>query len=349
MTRRQIRVVVVGSLLLVVGTAPPVLARGAPPDPGPITIAAVGDMILGSTPELPDHPERYLNAVRAELDADITFGNLEGTLTDGTDSKCSPGEFACFAFRNPPGYGRHYRDAGFDVLNTANNHGHDFGAEGAADTREALRRFGIVHAGLPNRTAFFVANGLRVAFLGYAPYPRGPNLLDLEAAAADIREASDEADLVVVYMHAGAEGSDKQHVTGEEEYFLGEDRGNPQRFARMAVRNGADLVLGSGPHVLRGMEVYRHRLIAYSLANFASYWNFKIEGVTSRSAILHATIGPGGWFRRGRIVPVRLSKAGHATVDPTFASVRMIRRLSVEDFGERAVLVLDRGVLAPPA
>ena len=109
----------------------------------------------------------------------------------------------------------------------------------------------------------------------------------------------------MVAIHAGAEGTAALHLTGGEETYLGEDRGNPEAFAHMAVDAGADLVLGSGPHVLRAMELYHGRLIAYSLGNFAGYHNFTLEGVLGESVVLHVTLAADGAFRSGRLVSVQ--------------------------------------------
>ena len=101
----------------------------------------------------------------------------------------------------------------------------------------------------------------------------------------------------------------------------------------MAVRAGADLVLGSGPHVLRGMEIYRGRLIAYSLGNFSGFHNFATEGVLGASAVLHVTLDPDGAFRSGRIASVRLVEAGQPVPDPSGEGARIIAQLSREDLG----------------
>jgi hypothetical protein len=132
-------------------------------------------------------------------------------------------------------------------------------------------------------------------------------------------------------------------VTGSEEHYLGEDRGNSRKFARMAVRAGADLVLGSGPHVLRGMELYRGRLIAYSLGNFCGFHNFDTSGVLGASAILHVALDPDGEFRSGRIASVRLVDAGRPVPDPSGEGARLIRRLSREDLGKGAVRIGGEG------
>src|SRR5205807_1999656 len=180
------------------------------------------------------------------------------------------------------------------------------------------------------------------------PYPTVSNLLDLDAAKRMIRRTAREASLVVVYMHAGAAGSAREHVTRREEHFVGEDRGNPYRFAHMAVDNGADLVIASGPHVLRGMELYRHRLIAYSLGDFAGYHNFSTDGVLGMSGILRVSIGPNGWFRCGRFVSVKLNDEGHPSHDYTRRAARLVARLSREDFGSSAPAISGTGRIGRP-
>ncbi len=320
-------------------------ARAAPRPPRTISLAAVGDTMLGSTPELPARPGRYLDRVRRELRADVVFGNLEGTLTGSSGSgKCGgPSGGSCFAFRAPPRFARALAGAGFTVMNDANNHFGDFGRAGEADTVRALHRAGIAQTGRPGQIAFRRVDGTRIAFLGFAPYANTASLLDLGAARALIRRAARRAPLVVVAIHAGAEGVGAQHVSGHEEHYLGEDRGNPERFAKLAVRAGADLVLGSGPHVLRGMQLYRGRLIAYSLGNFCGFHNFDTGGVLGDSAILRLTLSPRGRLLAGRVDAVRLRGPGRPAPDPSRAAVGLIRRLSRADFGASAVRLGGRG------
>jgi Bacterial capsule synthesis protein PGA_cap len=310
-----------------------------------VSFAAVGDTMLGNAPELPADPGSYLDQVKGQLSGDVVFGNLEGTLTDIADSpKCdgaAPGE--CYAFRTPASYARYLAAAGFTVMNDANNHSLDYGEAGLEETVAALHRAGIAQDGLPGEITTVKVGGEKVAFLGFAPYDYTASLLDLPAARTLIRRAARRAQIVVVAIHAGAEGSDAQHVTGAEETYLGEDRGNPEAFARMAVRAGADLVLGSGPHVLRGMEIYRDRLIAYSLGNFSGFHNFDTAGVLGASAVLHATLDPDGAFRSGRIASVRLIEAGQPVLDPTGEGAHLIAALSRADLGRDAVKVGSKG------
>jgi poly-gamma-glutamate capsule biosynthesis protein CapA/YwtB (metallophosphatase superfamily) len=316
-----------------------------------ISFAAVGDTMLGNTPELPSDPGSYLDQVRGQLTADVVFGNLEGTLTDVAESpKCGGAPAgSCYAFRTPPSYARDLAGAGFTVMNSANNHSYDFGPAGLEETVAALHRAGIAQDGLPGEVTVVKAGGEKVAFVGFAPYAQTASLLDLDTARALIRRASRRAPIVVVAIHAGAEGADAQHVTGGEETYLGEDRGNPRAFAQMAVRAGADLVLGSGPHVLRGMEIFRGRLIAYSLGNFSGFHNFETAGVLGASAVLHVTVEEDGAFRSGRIASVRLVEAGQPVPDASGEGANLIAALSREDLGRAAVRIDGGGRILGPA
>ena len=328
-------------------TAGPAAGPTAPGDS--VTIAAVGDTMLGNTPNLPPDAEAYLDPVKHALDsgAQIVFGNLEGTLTTATTSKCGPKKSnKCFAFRNPPDYAGYLKDAGFTVLNNANNHSYDFGPAGQAQTVQAIHAAGLAQTGLPGEITVVRAHSVKVAFVAFAPYGYAASLLDLPAARALITRARQEAPVVVVYMHAGAEGSDADHVTGREEYYLGEDRGNAEAFAHLAIDAGASLVIASGPHVLRGMQFYRGHLIAYSLGNFAGYEDFSTSGVLDLSAILHVTLSPAGRFERARLYPVQFRGTGQPA--PGGGAIGYIARLSAEDFGRTAARVLPSGAVEAP-
>ena len=311
-----------------------------------VTFAAVGDMMLGNTPDLPPDPGTYFQAVRPDLGngAQIVFGNLEGTLTTSTASKCGtkrhPG---CFAFRDPPAYARYFRQAGFTVLNDANNHSHDFGAAGLTQTVRSIHAAGLAETGLPGEITRRTVKGTPVAIVAFAPYAYTASLLDLPAARALIRLAARTARIVVVYMHAGAEGAQADHVTGREEIYLGEDRGNPEAFAHMAIDAGASLVIASGPHVLRGLQFYRGHLIAYSLGDFASYGDFSTRGILATSMILRVRLSPSGRFEQARLDPVRLVGAGRPA--PGGSAISFVARLSAADFGASAARVQPSGVI----
>ena len=313
-----------------------------------VTFAAVGDTAMGVTPNLPAEPATYFDPIKGELKGDVVFGNLEGTLTDVSKSpKCGEGSSECFAFRAPPEYAKYLAAAGFTLMSNANNHSYDFGEAGEDETIEALHGAGIEQTGLPGEVTVIEAGGRRVAFVGFAPYSNTASLTDLDAVRDLIRRAREEADVVVVAFHAGAEGSDATHVTGEEEIYLGEDRGNAEAFAHMAVEAGADLILGSGPHVLRGMEIYRDRLIAYSLGNFSGFHNFTLEGVLGETVVLHVTVAEDGSFRAGRLASVSLIEEGQPVPDPEGVAGDLVAALSKEDFGSHGVEISSSGRVTP--
>jgi len=326
----------------------PAAAPAKPKVPeGVVAIVATGDIVMGSTPNLPaDGGRSFFADVQTDLAGDVVLGNLEGTLSTGGGSKCGAASTNCFAFQTPPSYARRLRDAGFTVMNLANNHAYDFGADGLRQTTDALAGVGLRWTGRPGQITVQKVGGVRVALVGFAPYPWAQSLTDVAAAKRLVRKAGKEADVVVVSMHAGAEGASRQHVKRGTERFLGENRGDSVRFAHAVVDAGADLVVGSGPHVLRGMEWYKGRLIAYSLGNFAGYKVFALGGPLSTSAILRVTLRGDGKFETGRLVPTHLVGAGLPAIDPAETAHGVVRTLSREDFGARGVKISSDGILS---
>jgi poly-gamma-glutamate capsule biosynthesis protein CapA/YwtB (metallophosphatase superfamily) len=313
-----------------------------------VTISAVGDVMLGDTPELPSDPAAYFDSVKAELSngANIVFGNLEGALTSGGVSKCGKKSSSCYAFRAPPAFANALAEVGFTVLNDANNHAFDYGAPGVASTVAALKGAGIQQAGLPGEITIVHLKQARVAFVDFAPYSNVNDLLNIPAARALVAQARAESDFVVVYMHAGAEGLGAEHVTGHEEFYVGEDRGNPEAFAKAMIESGADAVIASGPHVLRGIQFDDGHLIAYSLGNFAGYHNFALTGALSTSAILRMTFSDTGQITAARIVPVQLVGAGQPVLGGS--AISLIQQLSKSDFGPTAATICASGTIVIP-
>lgn len=319
-------------------------ARAVPA--GVVTIAAVGDIVMGSTPNLPPAGGRsFFDGVETDLAGDVVLGNLEGTLSTGGSSKCGAGSTNCYAFQTPPSYAAWLRKAGFTVMNLANNHAFDYGPSGQAQTLAALARQHLAHTGRPGEITYQQVGEIRVAVVGFAPHPWAQQLTDIPAARRLVKTAAAEADVVIVTMHAGAEGTDHTHVRAGTEMYLGENRGNVVAFSHAVVDAGADVVIGHGPHVLRGMEWYRGHLIAYSLGNFAGYKVFALGGALSLSGILRVTLRGDGGFDSGTLVPTRLVGAGVPALDPAESAHGIVRTLSKADFGARAVKVSANGSL----
>jgi hypothetical protein len=330
-----------------------------------ITIDAVGDIMMGSTSIndsfLPPNDGRdMLKEVTPILsDADITFGNLEGPMLEGGKSeKCAdikpdptkpPQPPRCFAFRVPTRYGQYLKDAGFDVMNVANNHAGDFGEQGRASTRKVLDDLGIKYAGGDKdkySTAYLEVKGVTIAVVGFDHNPVSPNVNDLDEAKRLVTAAKKKAQIVIVSFHGGAEGEGAQHVPHQTEMFVGEKRGNLPLFAHTVIDAGADLVLGHGPHVLRGMEFYKDHLIVYSMGNFATYGMFGLSGATAISAIFEIKLESDGTFAAGKIIPAKQIGRGGPVLDSTGAAIRKVRELSLADFGANAAKIGDDGVIS---
>jgi poly-gamma-glutamate capsule biosynthesis protein CapA/YwtB (metallophosphatase superfamily) len=320
-----------------------------------ITIAAVGDVMLGSTfPDEsslpPNDGKDLLKEVTPILSAvDIAFGNLEGPMIDGgTSAKCPPGRANCYAFRVPTRYGKHLKDAGFDVMSLANNHAMDFGVEGRATSARVLDQLGIKHSGAIGDIAYLTAKNKKIAVIAFATYDNSHNLNKLDTARTLVTDLAAKNDIVIVSFHGGAEGSSKQRVPYGAEMFFGENRGDLRRFSRAMIDAGADLIIGHGPHVVRGMEIYNNRLIAYSLGNFATYGKFNLTGPLGLSLVLEVKLAKDGAFLGGKIHPAKQEKPGGPQLDPNGAVISVIRQLSEADFGANAVRVSSDGTLAAP-
>lgn len=308
-----------------------------------ISIAAVGDMMLGTDyPQnhLPDDDgASFLHGVTAVLsDVDIAFGNLEGVLADGGEpvKKCS-NPSACYLFRSPTRYAELYRAAGFDVLSLANNHARDFGEDGRTATMQALDAVGIHHSGREGEFASFEAGELKIAMLAYAVTRDSNMLLDYELAEQTVRDYANRHDIVIISFHGGAEGAAMMHVPFAEEEYFGEPRGDVAMFARRMVDAGADIVIGHGPHVVRGIELYNERLIAYSLGNFATYYGISVDGAKGLAPILLATLDGTGRFVEGKILSTVQLRPNGPSIDPQNRAFSLIKGLSIEDFGDPGI------------
>ncbi|MFO0585308.1 MAG: CapA family protein [Anaeromyxobacter sp.] len=310
-------------------TFPDETGGGLPPDDGAALLAEVAPILQA---------------------ADVAFVNLEGPLVDGgTSEKCAkskPGR--CYAFRTPPRFVGNLTEAGVNVVSLANNHASDFGEAGRASTRAALDTRGIRYSGAPGEVARFDLRGTRVALVAFSTSGGQNDLRDLPEAERIVKEAAATADVVIVSMHGGAEGAGYQRVPPGKEEFLGEDRGDLRAFARKVVAAGADLVIGHGPHVVRGMELVDGRLVAYSLGNFCTYGGMNLSGPNGLTLVLEVRLAKDGRFLGGTIHPGRQERPGGPKLDPSGEVIRAVRELSRADFGASAVEVSDDGTIAAP-
>ncbi|PSB06152.1 poly-gamma-glutamate biosynthesis protein, partial [filamentous cyanobacterium CCP2] len=313
-----------------------------------ITIKSVGDIIPGTnypSNRLPDQDGYWLfDGVKDFFgETDILFGNFESTLTDYPYTPKDTGQGQTFAFRTPPHYANLLKEVGFDVLSVANNHSFDFDDQGFDDTIAHIEAAGMQAVGRRGQIVYRTVNDVTVAFIGFSYFADHNSMHELDLAKALVDEAKQQASIVVISVHAGAEGSDAIRTRNETEFFFGENRGNMVEFSRAMIDQGADLVLGHGPHVPRALELYKSRIIAYSLGNFMGYRTLSTDGVLGNSLILETQLAADGRFISGNIIPVQLDNRGVPSVDDSFRSVSLIRNLIESDFPVTPLLIGNNG------
>ena len=221
--------------------------------------------------------------------ADITMINLETTLTKTNKPISKP-----FNFRARPRYAKMLKDSGIDLVTLANNHMYDFGPDGLMETIRVLDEAGVKHIGAgknikdARKPVIITTKGVKLAYFGYFgggrygesfPATRrsaGTAMRNLSYIGRDIAAVRDSVDLIIINFHWGKE---KAHYPEESEI----------NFAHEAINLGADIIVGHHPHVLQGVEIYRDKLIVYSLGNFIFGGNSR---TLDRSAVLRIKIDP---------------------------------------------------------
>ncbi|MBT3229897.1 MAG: CapA family protein [Candidatus Marinimicrobia bacterium] len=302
-----------------------------------VRIKAVGDIMLGSYhPDgflRPDEKGSILKYIRPLIrDADITIGNLEGTLCDsGTTEKCEPDSIDCYVFRMPEIYGADLKSAGFDFLSLANNHIGDFGTECVTKTEEVLDSQNIGWSGRPGTYSSKAVSGVQIAFIAFHSGGYCNSSLDLENAAEMVSNLKLDHDIVVVSIHGGAEGLAAMHLPDSIEYYLGENRGHMIEFSHRMIDAGADLIMGHGPHIARAMELYKGKLVAYSLANFATYGRFNLQAERRFGAVLDIKLSQDGDLLGARIISIEQKYWGVPFVDKEHRFSHLVDSLSAAD------------------
>lgn len=321
-------------------------------------IACVGDMVFGlNYPDdcpcfAEDDGAKLLDHVREYLvSADIAVGNLEGVLLDrGGEPKRVRDDRYLHLFRMPERYAAHLTAAGFDVVTLANNHARDFGVEGLESTMRTLEASGVAAVGVEDmcETAVVERDSVRYGFCGFAPNRLMCSIHDYALAERLIGELRREhrCDIVVVTFHGGAEGAEHCHVPRRVEEYAGEMRGHVYEFAHRCIDAGADLVFGHGPHVVRGMELYRGRLIAYSLGNFCTPYGVNKQGRNGYAPVLCVDVTADGEFAGGEIVSAVQTGRSGPVIDGACRVAKEIKRLSREDFPESRLVIADDGRLS---
>jgi poly-gamma-glutamate capsule biosynthesis protein CapA/YwtB (metallophosphatase superfamily) len=264
------------------GNSPPTVwttadASLAVGDTSPITIAFVGDIMLGRSlgERITDgRGATIFGSVKSILrSADVAVGNLECALGEGGTKAPK-----AYTFLAPPEAAAWLEDAGFDLLSLANNHSLDYGPAVLEQMMQTLDQAGIraVGAGADEEQArapeILDIGGYRLAFLAYVEVPveaygfdpkhwragpdsPGVSWADDARIATDLQILDQQVDFIVVLFHFGDEGMETPNR-------------RQIQLSHLAIDNGADLVVGSHPHLVQAEEAYRSGWIFYSLGNF---------------------------------------------------------------------------------
>ena len=214
-----------------------------------ITLSFVGDITLGNyigqgyEGSFDQEYEKqnqdsayYLKNVKDVFEKDdLTIANLEGPLTTSQDYAEKT-----FAFKGKPEYVDILTEGSVEAVTLANNHSRDHFEQGMEDTKEVLDQKNIKHFGY-DESCIVDVKGIKIGFLGYSfPYEL---TAEMKKAITDLKTKSD---LVIIYYHWGIE---------RDEAPMDSQR----RIAKESIDAGADLIIGSHPHVLQGIETYKER------------------------------------------------------------------------------------------
>ncbi|MDE6296830.1 MAG: CapA family protein [Muribaculaceae bacterium] len=323
-----------------------------------LTFSFVGDVMPGTTfPESPKGAYLPANGGKNLFDdarvylqrADLAFGNLEGSMTEGgTPGKKCSNPNTCYIFRIPTSMAQVLADEGFDLMNMANNHSHDFGVNGINSSLKALDEVGIKAAGIKDvmPTAIVEKDGVKIGLIGFSTSGKGIPATQYEAAKELIKNLSKQVDITVVSLHAGAEGLQYDRVPRKEEFFLGENRGDVYKFAHNAIDAGADIVWGHGPHVPRGMELYKDKLIMYSLGNFCTPYRMNLKSDTGLAPLVEVKVDSKGNFIDGNIHSFRQQTGVGPRNDSSNEAARKIMNLSTKDFPESSLKISADGKMS---
>lgn len=318
-----------------------------------ITITAVGDVMIGTsypTEDMLPADDGYglFDPAKQWIEAsDVRFANLEGTLFDGDpqpDGK-KPGPNR-YLFRTPTRMGQRLVEAGFNVISLANNHVRDFGKAGMDSTKSTLATLGLQYSTKAGEVALLSAKGQKIAIIATDFYAGRRSITNPLQTYEEIRKLKSQGFMVIVSSHAGGEGTTQ--LTFGDEIYLGENRGDSIKFARSAIDAGADTIIMHGPHVPRGIELYKKKLIIYSLGNFLTGKGISTNGTTAQAPLIRYQIKPTGEFVGGQIVSFIQKKGPHRIeIDAKAGALKTIYTMTQEQFSGGGLAFAKNGIITP--
>ncbi len=319
------------------------------------TINAVGDTMTGTYVPAKRVPPgdgadsfKFINFFLTNNNPDILLANLEGVITplQKPVKPIIPGKY--YSFNMPTNTARFLREAGFNVVTYANNHARDFGEAGLIHTEKYLQDEGILFTGRKGHFLSIERNGIKAGIIAFSWHSWANNYTDTKESLELIKKVKASNDIVIISIHGGTEGEKGMYIPDKIEYLLGEKRGNLYRFCRLAIDNGADLIIGHGPHVIRGIEIYKGKVIAYSLGNFLTP-AMSTAGNKKFAFILSITLDKNGDFVSGKVIPTRQFTYGEYHGLPYYdeekTSIKLLQKLSKENFKNNPLIIDEDGNL----
>ncbi len=185
------------------------------------------------------------------LNDDLTVANCEGVLSDSELQEKAVTTEIAFWFKGPSSNAEIFRAGGVDFASVVNNHSHDFGQQGSDDTESSLEAVGVI-PGKRDTVSYLTLKGQKIGILCCSLYSYS-YVGDIRVKLNEMKR--EQCDLCILYFHGGIENE-----TQPEDWKI--------RACHDLVDAGADLIIGSHPHVLQPVELYKNKLIVYSLGNF---------------------------------------------------------------------------------
>jgi D-alanyl-D-alanine dipeptidase len=238
-----------------------------------LNINAVGDCVLGNDYRVNANqsfnyyldtwkkPTTYFlqNFRNMFLNDDLTIANAENVFTNSTNRVEKPYQpTGAFWLSGRPSNVNIFRDNGVDAVSVANNHSLDYGTEEFSKSVGYIKNAKVNVFGYGNHS-IIERKGIKIGLLSYnllGPFEEGVDLKAIEElVSAELKIMSQYTHIQVVSFHWGIESTNTETAY-------------QQAIAKFSIDNGADLILGTHPHVIQPVTQYKGRTIAYSLANF---------------------------------------------------------------------------------
>ena len=314
----------------------PVAEETVPPEPQKqeitpnpkLTIFAAGDIMLDRTMLL--LAQKYndygftFGLISSTLrTADLRVANLEGPITTNKSVSNGTGGNRFFFTFSPKVVEPLHRN--FDIVSLANNHTTNFGFEGLAQTRSFLDKGDVLHFGDPtnqvgNISIIVEKNGIKIGFIGYHQLVE----TGFENVLAEVRRIRPNVDVIIAYPHWGIE-----YVTNTPSIMQKKD-------AQALIDAGVDIIVGAHPHVIEPIEVYKNRIIFYSLGNFIFDQYFSLETMQGLTLKMILEKNNGMIDTQIQLIPIHISKESQpflATDDERRGVLSSLARVSIVDEG----------------